>query len=204
MTKRFESQRAIASLASCSISSHKLLSIRRLAASHPSTPWLQIHGAVKCVKQRCKLRHFTQWFASFHAVKCLKWPCVLPCFTRWNATNRFTFNSQQYHHPKVTPKQLLSFSWLITPLPLRGTIGRCSWSLRNEESKGLRMRLCMPYTILPLIINNATLIIVSPCNSVRVVFLVARGWRGTSLPRVSIHKEIQRHRCWAFFEKTWL
>jgi len=38
MTKRFESQRAIASLASCSISSHKLLSVRRLATSHPSTP----------------------------------------------------------------------------------------------------------------------------------------------------------------------
>jgi len=60
MMKRFESQRTITSLASCSISSHKLLSVRRLAASHPSTPWLQIHGAVKCVKQRHKLRHFTR------------------------------------------------------------------------------------------------------------------------------------------------
>ena len=49
--------------------------------------------------------------------------------------------------------------------------------------------------ILPLISNYATLTIGSPCNSVRVVLLIARGWRGTSLPRVSIRKEIQRHRC---------
>ena len=40
------------------------------------------------------------------------------------------------------------------------------------------------------------------CNSVRVVLLIARGWRGTSLPRVSIRKEIQRRRCWAFSVKT--
>ena len=25
--------------------------------------------------------------------------------------------------------------------------------------------------------------------------LIARGWRGTSLPRVNVRKEIQRHRC---------
>ena len=42
----------------------------------------------------------------------------------------------------------------------------------------------------------------SPRNSVRVVLLIARGWRGTSLPRVNIRKEIQRHRCWAFSEKA--
>ena len=36
------------------------------------------------------------------------------------------------------------------------------------------------------------------CNSVRVVPLIARGWRGTSLPRVNVRKEIQRHRCWVF------
>ena len=53
----------------------------------------------------------------------------------------------------------------------------------------------MPYTILPLIINNVTLTISSPRNSVRVVLLIARGWRGTSLPRVGIRKEIQRRRC---------
>ena len=40
------------------------------------------------------------------------------------------------------------------------------------------------------------------CNSVRVVLLIAQGWRGTSLPRVNIRKEIQRHRCWAFSEKA--
>ena len=63
---------------------------------------------------------------------------------------------------------------------------------------------CFPYTILPLIINYITLTIVSSCNSVRVVLLIARGWRGTSLPRVSIHKEIQRRRCWAFSMKACL
>ena len=35
----------------------------------------------------------------------------------------------------------------------------------------------------------------SPRNSVRVVLLIARGWRGTSLPRGNVRKEIQRHRC---------
>ena len=42
------------------------------------------------------------------------------------------------------------------------------------------------------------------CNSVRVVLLIARGWRGTSLPRVNIRKEIQRRRYWAFSVKAWL
>ena len=41
-------------------------------------------------------------------------------------------------------------------------------------------------------------------NSVRVVLLIARGWRGTSLPRVNVRKGIQRHRCWAFYEKAWV
>ena len=40
-----------------------------------------------------------------------------------------------------------------------------------------------------------TIYMPSWCNSVRVVLLIARGWRGTSLPRVNIRKEIQRHRC---------
>ena len=40
--------------------------------------------------------------------------------------------------------------------------------------------------------------ILSSRNSVRVVLLIAQGWRGTSLPRVNVRKEIQRHRCWAF------
>ena len=41
-------------------------------------------------------------------------------------------------------------------------------------------------------------------NLVRVVLLIARGWRGTSLPRVNVRKGIQRHRCWAFYEKEWV
>ena len=110
-------------------------------------------------------------------------------------TTHFTIYYQQHHLPQLTLKQLPPFSWLTTPLSLRRTIGRCSWSLRNEESKGLGERLRFPHTILHFIINNATLTIVSPRNSVRVVFLIARGWRGTSLPRVNVRKEIQRRRC---------
>ena len=53
----------------------------------------------------------------------------------------------------------------------------------------------MTQTILRFIINNVALTIVSPRNSVRVVFLIARGWQGTSLPRVNVRKEIQRRRC---------
>ena len=68
--------------------------------------------------------------------------------------------------------------------------------------KTLVSRLCSPYTISPLIINYITLIIVSPRNSVRVVPLIAQGWRGTSLPRVNVCKGIQRHRCWAFSMKA--
>jgi len=62
----------------------------------------------------------------------------------------------------------------------------------------------MTQIILCLISNNIVTTIVSSRNSVRVVLLIARGWRGTSLPRVSIRKEIQRHRCWAFSMKAWL
>ena len=40
------------------------------------------------------------------------------------------------------------------------------------------------------------------CNAVGVVLLIARGWRGTSLPRGNVRKGIQRHRCWAFFVKA--
>ena len=70
--------------------------------------------------------------------------------------------------------------------------------------EGLGERLCLSYIILPLIINNITPTIASPRNSVRVVPLIARGWRGTSLPRVNIRKEIQRRRCWAFSVKACL
>ena len=42
------------------------------------------------------------------------------------------------------------------------------------------------------VFNIATALV---CNAVGVVLLIARGWRGTSLPRVNIRKGIQRHRC---------
>ena len=44
-----------------------------------------------------------------------------------------------------------------------------------------RLRDDPPHIILPLIINNATLTIVSSRNSVRVVFLIAWGWRAKVL-----------------------
>ena len=53
----------------------------------------------------------------------------------------------------------------------------------------------LPQIILSLIINHVTFTIVSSRNSVRVVLLIARGWRGTSLPRVNVRKGIQRRRC---------
>ena len=53
----------------------------------------------------------------------------------------------------------------------------------------------MTQIILRFIINHVIFTIDSSRNSVRVVLLIARGWRGTSLPRVNIRKEIQRRRC---------
>ncbi len=70
--------------------------------------------------------------------------------------------------------------------------------LQNASNDDMICRILhdeMTQSISPLIINHVALTIVSSRNSVRVVLLVARGWRGTSLPRVSIRKEIQRHRC---------
>ena len=139
---------------------------------------------------------------SFYIIKHIISHAKTRQITRQTASNHFTFNYQPCHHPQLTSKPIPPFPWLTTPLPLRRTIGRCSWSLRNEESKGAGVRLCLPYTISPLIISHVTPTIVSSRNSVRVVLLIARGWRGTSLPRVSIHKEIQRHRCWAFSVKA--
>ena len=53
----------------------------------------------------------------------------------------------------------------------------------------------MTQTILCFIINDISITITSSRNSVRVVLLIARGWRGTSLPRVNVRKEIQRCKC---------
>ena len=68
--------------------------------------------------------------------------------------------------------------------------------------KALVSRLYFPHTILHFILNHVTLTIVSSRNSVRVVLLIARGWRGTSLPRGNVRKEMQRRRCWAFSMKA--
>ena len=97
--------------------------------------------------------------------------CNLHHFTVWNMANYFILYSQLRQHHLLTLKQLPPFPQLTTPLPLRRTIGRCSWSLRNEESKGLRVRLCLPYTISPFIISDITLTIVSSRNCVGIALL---------------------------------
>ena len=60
------------------------------------------------------------------------------------------------------------------------------WRILHDE---------MTQIVLRFIINIIVTIIISSRNSVRVVPLIARGWRGTSLPRVNDRMEIQRHRC---------
>ena len=80
---------------------------------------------------------------------------------------------------------MLIFQWIYSPL----------WMLQRRN----------PVGIMPISQRNLpTLWMRSPRNSVRVVLLIARGWRGTSLPRVNIHMEIQRHRCWVFSVKAHL
>ena len=71
-------------------------------------------------------------------------------------------------------------------------------SLQNASNDDMICHILhdeMAQTILCFIINDISITITSSRNSVRVVLLIARGWRGTSLPRVSIRKEIQRRRC---------
>ena len=53
----------------------------------------------------------------------------------------------------------------------------------------------MTQTISRFFINDISITITSPRNSVRVVLLIAQGWRGMSLPRENVRKEIQRRRC---------
>ena len=70
--------------------------------------------------------------------------------------------------------------------------------LQNASNDHMICRILhdkMPQIILRFIINDISIAITSPCNSVRVVLLIARGWRGTSLPRVNDRKGIQRCRC---------
>ena len=70
--------------------------------------------------------------------------------------------------------------------------------LQNASNDDMICRILhdeMTQIILRFIINNIVTTIISSRNSVRVVLLIARGWRGTSLPRVNVRKGIQRRRC---------
>ncbi len=123
------------------------------------------------------MRQMVVWFAVFYTMKWCK---------------SFYVSLSTTSPPPINPKTTSSIS-MANYSPLSSGRG-WGWGWKTLVS-----RLCFPYTISPLIINNATLIIVLSRNSVRVVPLIARGWRGTSLPRVNVRKEIQRRRCWAFF-----
>ena len=71
-------------------------------------------------------------------------------------------------------------------------------SLQNASNDHMICRILhdeMTQLISRFFINDISITITSSRNSVRVVLLIARGWRGTSLPRVSIRKEIQRCKC---------
>ena len=70
--------------------------------------------------------------------------------------------------------------------------------LQNASNDHMICRILhneMTQIISCFIINNIVTTIISSRNSVRVVLLIARGWRGTSLPRVNVRKEIQRCKC---------
>ena len=70
--------------------------------------------------------------------------------------------------------------------------------LQNASNDHMICRILhdkMPQIILCFIINDISITITSSRNSVRVVLLIARGWRRTSLPRVNVRMEIQRRKC---------
>ena len=70
--------------------------------------------------------------------------------------------------------------------------------LQNASNDHMICRILhdeMTQIILRFFINDISIAITSPCNSVRVVLLIARGRLVPRQPRVSIHKEIQRRRC---------
>ena len=70
--------------------------------------------------------------------------------------------------------------------------------LQNASNDHMFCRILhdeMPQIISRFIINDISITITSSHNSYRVVLLIARGWRGTSLPRVNVRKEIQRCKC---------
>ena len=70
--------------------------------------------------------------------------------------------------------------------------------LQNASNDDMICRILhdeMTQIISRFIINHVIFTIDSSRNSVRVVLLIAQGWRGTSLPRVNIRKEIQRCKC---------
>ena len=74
-----------------------------------------------------------------------------------------------------------------------------------DEDRNMNALMCNAVGIVPIFQwTHLSPRMFSSRNSVRVVLLIARGWRGTSLPRVNVRKEIQRHRCWAFSKKAWV
>ena len=74
----------------------------------------------------CNLRHFMLQTASFRDTICVILSHKTSLITRPFASIHFALYYQQCCHLKLTLKRPPQFQRLITPLPLRGTIGRCS------------------------------------------------------------------------------
>ena len=72
------------------------------------------------------LRHFMQPSASFHRSICVISSHKTRLITRPFASIHFALYYQQCCHLKLTLQRPPQFQRLTTPLPLRGTIGRCS------------------------------------------------------------------------------
>ena len=133
------------------------------------------------------MHHFTRQSASFHAIKYGRLrndlhQSILPLVINIITTpiNSFAItNILILNAVSVVP----IFKWMYLPLQM------FSW--------------CNAVGFMPVFQwMYFTIKMLSPRNSVRVVLLIARGWRGTSLPRVNVRMGIQRHRCWAFSIKA--
>ena len=64
-----------------------------------------------------------QQFVPFYAIIRVISSCKTRHITRWFTLNHFTLYYQHHRHPQLTPKWPPPFSWLTTPLPLRGGAG---------------------------------------------------------------------------------
>ena len=133
-------------------------------------------------KSSAVLWRLCTWKSRKHLIIWILQPCnavgVVPV-SRWTSLSPWIFS------PRNAVGVMLVFQWI-----------RLSQWIRSPRN-AVGVILMFQWMYLPLWILSLR-------NSVRVVLLIARGWRGTSLPRVSVRKEIQRCKCWAFSIKACL